>query len=231
MENFVRSEMLIGEEAIRKLSVARVLVFGVGGVGGFVVEALARSGVGNLTLVDHDDVAASNINRQIIATTSNLGEKKIDCMEKRIRDINPSCNVVKKDMFYLNYEEAGIDFKEYDYIIDAIDTISAKLDIIVTAKEKEINIISCMGTGNKIEPTMIEVSDISKTSMCPLAKVMRRELKQRGIYKLKVVYSKEAPRSERVIRNGGKTTPASMIFVPAVAGITIANEVVKDIIL
>ena len=230
MEEFIRSEMLIGKEAVDKLGTSKVIVFGIGGVGGYVVEALARSGIGHIAVVDHDSVSISNLNRQMIATHSNLGRKKVDCIKDRILDINPECVVESRDIFYLKNEDSSIDFKDYDYIVDAIDTVSAKLDIIEIANSVGTPIISSMGTGNKLDPTMLEVTDISKTTVCPLARVMRRELKNRGIYKLKVVYSKEAPKKSDIKNELGKPIPASMIFVPASAGLIIANEVVKDII-
>ncbi len=242
-EQFIRTELLFGSEAIEKLNNAHVAVFGVGGVGGFVVEALARSGVGKFDLIDNDTVCLSNINRQIIATHSTIDQYKVDVMKARILDINPNAEVNVYKCFYLPETAEQFDFKKYDYIIDAIDTITAKIDIIVRAKEAGVPIMSSMGAGNKLDPTKFEVTDIYKTSICPLAKVMRRELKARGVKKLKVVYSKEVARKpleldktevrtkvepdQIIVRK--KQTPGSTAFVPSVAGLIIAGEVVKDI--
>lgn len=213
--------MLFGEEALKKLGSSRVAVFGVGGVGGYVVEALARSGVGAIDLIDGDKVASSNINRQIYALQSTVGRDKVEVAEERIKDINPDCNVTARKLFYL--PDTEFDFSVYDYIVDAIDTVTGKLAIIENAKKAGVPVISCMGAGNKKDATAFEVSDIYKTSVCPLARVMRRELKKRGIENLKVVYSREEPaKSESV--------PASCAFVPSVAGLIIAGEVIKDII-
>ncbi len=231
MDRFLRSQFLIGKDAIDKLKNARVIVFGVGGVGSFVCEALARSGIGNITLVDNDVVSKSNINRQLIALTSTIGKAKVDVMAQRIKDINPDAEVLPINCFYTKEKE--IDISEYDYIVDAIDTVTSKLTLIEEANRFSVPIISSMGTGNKLDPTKFEISDIYKTSVCPLARVMRRELKSRGITSLKVLYSKEEPLksssggSEAL---GKRQTPGSMSFVPPVAGMIIAGEVIKDLI-
>ncbi len=233
MEEFSRTELLLGKEALEKLAKARVLVFGVGGVGGYVVEALARSGVGYLELVDDDTVALSNINRQIIATHASLGRPKVDVAKERVLDINPSAVVQTRQCFYLPETADQFDFSSYSYIVDAIDTVTAKIDIIVRAKKADTPIISAMGAGNKLDPTMFEVADIYKTSMCPLAKVMRKELKFRGVDHLKVVYSKESALHERqaeVPSGSRRSIPGSVSFVPSVAGLIIGGEVIKDLI-
>ena len=192
-ETFSRTELLIGAEAMERLKNARVAVFGVGGVGGYVVEALARTGVGTLDLIDNDTVSVSNINRQIIATTKTVGRNKVDVAKERVLDIHPEAVVNTYNMFYLPETADQFDFTQYDYVVDAIDTVSGKISIIVKAQEAGVPVISSMGAGNKMDPTAFEVTDIYKTSVCPLAKVMRKELKNRGIKKLKVVYSKEIP--------------------------------------
>ena len=232
MEEFCRTELLIQKEGIQRLKDARVAVFGIGGVGGYVVEALVRSGLGHIDLYDHDCVSLSNINRQIIATHQTIGKKKVDVMEKRIHDINNSCCVKKYDIFFLPENHDQFDFDQYDYIVDAIDTVTAKILLVQIATEKKIPIISSMGTGNKLNPSALEVTDISKTSVCPLARVMRRELKKRGIHHLKVVYSKEKPieTNSQVDPLTHKKVPGSISFVPSVAGLIIASEVVKDLI-
>lgn len=222
-DQFSRTATLLGEESVNLLKNSRVAVFGVGGVGGFVVEALARCGVGKLTLFDSDDVAESNINRQIIALHSTVGKKKTEVMRDRIADINPAAEVVCNNVFYLPENADDYDFSEYDYIVDAVDTVSAKLEIIERAYKMGIPVISSMGTGNKLDPTRLEIADIYETSVCPLARVMRRELKARGVKKLKVVYSKEEPK-----KSSGRV-PASCSFVPSVAGLIIASAVVRDI--
>lgn len=228
---FSRTEALIGKEGLEKLKNARVAVFGIGGVGGYVVEALARSGVGELTLVDSDRVSKSNINRQIIALQSTVGEYKTEVMKKRVEDINPTIRVIVKNIFYLPETAGEFDFSCYDYVVDAVDTVTAKLSIIERAKDANVPVISSMGTGNKLDASAFKVADIHKTSVCPLAKVMRRELKKRGIDKLKVVYSEEEPKSKGVEgEKNGKPAPASISFVPPVAGLIIAGEVVKDLI-
>ena len=233
-EIFSRTAMLLGEEAIKKLSEAKVAVFGIGGVGGYVVEALVRAGVGAIDIIDNDEVCGSNLNRQIIATRSTLGMAKVDAMENRIKDINPECVVRKYQCFYLPETAGEFDFSQYSYVVDAIDTVTGKIQLVMQAKEAGVPIISCMGTGNKLNPTELEVADIYKTSVCPLAKVMRRELKKRGVDRLKVVYSKEEPLTPLVIEekqeeDKRRATPGSVSFVPSVAGLIIASEVVKDL--
>lgn len=234
-EAFIRSKMLFGEDSIEWLSRKKVIVFGVGGVGGHAAEVLARSGIGEIHLLDHDEVSVTNINRQMVATTKTIGRKKVEVMRERILDINPECKVEIFDMFYLPTEEEKDAFvlEGYDYIIDAIDTISAKIDLAVRAQQLGIGIISAMGAGNKVDPTKFEVSDIYKTSVCPLAKVMRRELKNRRIKKLKVVYSKEIPQKPGIIeaiKEGSRPAPGSCAFVPGVVGMIMAGEVVKDLL-
>lgn len=224
---FSRTEMLIGAEALEKLKNARVAVFGVGGVGSYVVEALARSGVGTLDIIDNDTVNVTNINRQLIALNSTVGKFKVDCAKERILDINPAAIVNIYKTFYLPENADKFNFTQYDYIVDAIDTVTAKIDIICRAEKLGVPVISSMGTGNKLDPTLFEVTDIYKTEGCPLARVMRRELKARGIKKLKVVYSKEKP--QKCGEENGKPIPASISFVPSVAGLIIAGEVIKDL--
>lgn len=219
-----RTEALVGKDAVERLKNAHVAVFGVGGVGGHIVEALARSGVGELTLIDNDTVKESNINRQIIALCSTIGEKKTAAFEKRLKDINPDIKVNLCDLFVLPENCNEIDFSRFDYVADAIDTVSGKLAIIEQCNKNDIPIISSMGTGNKLDPTAFKVTDINKTDTCPLARVMRYELKKRGIKKLKVLYSREAPIKQDT------RTPASISFVPSVAGLIIAGEIIKDII-
>ena len=221
-EQFERTSLLVGEEAISKLNNSKVLIFGVGGVGGYVAEALARTGVGSITIVDKDMVSESNINRQIIALHSTVGRDKVDVLKERMLDINPDIQVDAKKCFFLPDNAHEFDFAQYDYIVDAVDTVTAKLQIIVQAKEAEVPVISAMGAGNKVHPEMFEIADIYKTEMCPLAKVMRRELKNRGIKKLKVVYSKEKP-----VYKGD--VPGSIAFSPSVAGLLMASEVVRDL--
>lgn len=232
MEEFSRTELLIHKEGLQFLKDARVAVFGIGGVGGYVVEALVRSGLGHIDIFDHDTVSLSNINRQIIATHETVGLKKVDVMEKRIHDINESCIVCKHDVFFLPENQNDFDFSHYDYIVDAIDTVTAKILLAQIAVNQNIPIISSMGTGNKLNPLDLEVADISQTSVCPLARVMRRELKKKGIYHLKVVYSKEKPieTNSEVDPVTHKKVPGSVSFVPSVAGLVIASEVIKDLI-
>lgn len=231
MNQFSRTELLIGKDGIEKLSNAKVAVFGIGGVGSFVVEGLARAGVSNFILVDNDGVDITNLNRQIIATYKTIGKPKVEVARERILDINPNANVEAYQEFFMPESEGILD-NSIDYIVDAIDTVTAKIELVVRAEKLEIPIISSMGTGNKLDPTRFEVTDIYKTSICPLAKVMRKELKQRGIKKLKVVYSKEEPikplDSDEVTAK--KQVPGSISFVPSVAGLIIAGEVIKDII-
>ena len=232
-EEFIRTSLIMGEDAVEKLNKSHVAVFGVGGVGGFAVEALARSGVGTLDLIDNDTVALSNINRQIIALHSTIGEYKVDAAKKRILDINPDAEVNVFRTFYLPETANEFDFTQYDYIIDAIDTVTGKLTIIENAVNAGTPVISSMGAGNKLDPTAFRVADISKTSVCPLAKVMRRELKKRGITHLKVVYSEEPPltheKSDSEENSRRRSTPGSTAFVPSVAGLIIAGEVIKDL--
>lgn len=225
---FERTRMLLGDEAVEKLNSARVAVFGVGGVGGYVVEALVRSGIGEIDVFDKDTVSVSNINRQIIATQKTVGKSKVEAIKARAEEINPRCVVHAHECFYLPENADNYDFSVYDYIVDAIDTVTAKIEIIKRAKALNIPVISSMGTGNKLDPTRLEIADISKTEVCPLARVMRRELRNRGINHLKVVYSKEEPRKTNIEENG-KAVPGSVAFVPSVAGLIIAGEVIKDI--
>lgn len=230
---FSRTEMLIGKDALEKLNKCRVAVFGVGGVGGYAVEALARSGVGTIDVIDSDVVDISNINRQIIATSKTVGRKKVEVAKERIADINPDCTVNAFDVFYNDETRNLFDFKSYDYVIDAIDSVSSKIDLIVTCKENGVPIISSMGAGNKLDPTKFEVDDIYKTSVCPLAKVMRRELKKRGVDSLKVVYSKEEPIASEQTETpspGKRSVPGSIAFIPSVVGLIAAGEVIKDLI-
>ena len=231
LEQFSRTEMLIGKEGLEKLKNSKVAIFGVGGVGSYVVEGLTRAGVGNFILVDNDKVAESNLNRQIIATTKTIGKLKVEVAKERILEINPEAKVEIYPEFFLPDSPEIFD-NAVDYIVDAIDTVTAKIELIMRANSLNIPIISCMGTGNKLEPTLFEVTDIFKTSVCPLAKVMRKELKARGIKKLKVLYSKEEPIKPNVERLEATTKqiPGSISFVPSVAGLIIAGEVVKDII-
>jgi len=229
MERFTRSELIIGKEAQDKLAKSNVIVFGIGGVGSYVAEALARAGIGAISLVDNDVVCQSNINRQLIALTSTIGKPKTEVMKKRILDINPHCNVKSYQVFYTKGKE--IEISDYDYVIDAIDTVTSKLVLIEEATNHCVPIISCMGTGNKLNPTLFEVTDIYKTSVCPLARVMRNELKKRGIKKLKVLYSKEEPlKPFKTDCDTRKQIPGSVSFVPSVAGLIIAGEVIKDIL-
>ena len=236
LDQFSRTRLLIGHEGMDKLSKSRVAVFGIGGVGGYAVEALARSGVGALDLIDNDKVCLTNINRQIIATHKSIGQYKVDVAEERIKDINPGCTVRTYKTFYMPDTANQFNFYEYDYVIDAIDTVTGKIELVMQADKCGTPIISSMGAGNKLDPAAFEVADIYKTSVCPLAKVMRRELKKRGIKSLKVVYSKEepirpvedAPEEEREISQK-RDIPGSTAFVPSVAGLIIAGEVIKDL--
>ena len=228
-EQFSRTEMLIGKDGLEKIKKSKVAIFGIGGVGSYVVEALARVGVGNFILVDNDEVAISNLNRQIIATTKTIGMPKVEVAKQRILEINPEAKVETYQEFFMPETEGIID-ESITYIVDAIDTITAKIELVLRANKLNIPIISSMGTGNKLDPTRFEVTDIYKTSVCPLAKVMRKELKQRGVKKLKVVYSKEEPIKLEKDETLKKQIPASISFVPSVAGLIIAGEVVKDII-
>lgn len=230
-EQFERTGFLLGEEAVGNLAKKRVAVFGVGGVGGYTVEALARSGVGAIDIIDKDTVSISNINRQIIATHKTVGRPKVEVMAERIADINPECKVRAHECFYLPDTAEQFSFEDYDYIVDAVDTVTAKLDLIVRAKEAGVPVISSMGAGNKLDASGFEIADISKTSVCPLARVMRRELKKRGITQLKVVYSKEEPLTPKIqlAEDGKRQIPGSVAFVPSVAGLLIAQEVILDI--
>ena len=230
---FVRTERLLGNAAMERLKKARVAVFGVGGVGGFVVEALARSGVGALDLCDKDEVDITNLNRQIIALTSTVGRPKVEVASERVREINPDCRVTIHQVFYLPETADQFDFSAYDYIVDAVDTVTAKLSLIQRAKDAGVPVISSMGAGNKLDPTAFRVADIYETTVCPLAKVMRRECRKRGIESLKVVYSTEEainPIGGVAEDPGRRSTPGSVAFVPSVAGLIIAGEVVKDIV-
>lgn len=244
MDQFSRTEMIFGRAAMEKLAGSRVAIFGIGGVGGWTAEALVRSGVGALDLIDSDKICLSNINRQIYATHKTLGQYKVDAAKERIAEINPECVVNTYKLFYLPETKEQLDFKSYDYIVDAVDTVSAKIALAVNAKEAGVPIISSMGAGNKVDPTAFETADIYDTSVCPLARVMRSELRRRGIKKLKVVYSREKPvkpldgaeawseRRSDMVENGaaGRRAPGSNAFVPSVAGLIIAGEVIKDLI-
>ena len=233
-EQFFRTQMLLGSAAMERLQKARVAVFGIGGVGGYTVEALARAGIGAIDLIDSDTVSVSNINRQIIATHSTVGMLKVEAAKRRVLDINPEARVTTWPVFY-NAETADqFDFTQYDYIVDAIDTVTGKLALVERAVAAGTPIICCMGTGNKLDPTRFEVSDISKTTMCPLARVMRKELSKRGIKHLKVVYSKEEAMTpmgweEEAAAIGKRQIPGSVSFVPGAAGLALAGEVIKDI--
>lgn len=247
LNQFSRTELLIGKEALERLSKAHVAVFGIGGVGGYVVEALVRSGIGAYDLIDDDKVCLTNLNRQIIATRDTIGRYKVEVMKERILSINPDAEVTTHRCFYLPENAQDFDFSSYDYVVDAVDTVTAKLEIVMRAKESNIPVISCMGVGNKLNPTQLEIADIYKTSVCPLAKVMRRELRKRGVDKLKVLYSKEEPITplddsedtcrEHCVCPPGTTRkctqrraiPGSISFVPSAAGLIIASEVVKDL--
>ena len=248
MDQFARTQLLLGEKAMEKLKNSRVAVFGVGGVGGYSVEALARSGVGAIDIIDDDKVCLTNINRQIIADTKSIGKYKVDVAKERILSINPKCKVTTYRCFYLPENSSEFDFSNFDYVIDAVDTVTAKINLVMQANESNVKIISSMGAGNKLDPTAFMVSDIYKTSVCPLAKVMRREFKKRNIKKLKVVYSKEEalvpekdesiscsshcvcpPGTERKCTDR-RAIPGSVAFVPSVVGLIIAGEVIKDLI-
>lgn len=235
-EQFVRSALLWGEDGTERLAGAKVAVFGIGGVGGFAVEALARAGIGHFLLVDNDEVSVSNINRQIIATWDTVGQKKTQAMKARIASINPAAAVETKECFFLPENADEIDFSEYDYIVDAVDTVSAKLEIIVRAKAAGVPVISCMGAGNKLDPTRFMVADIYQTRVCPLARVMRRELKKRGVESCKVVYSTEEarkPHTELLSKEEAQSrreVPGSVSFVPSAAGLIAAGEVVRELL-
>ena len=252
-DRFARTRLIYGEDAMKRLAACRVAVFGVGGVGGYVVEALARSGIGALDLIDNDKVCESNINRQIIATTKTIGQYKVDAAEARVKDIAPECEVRTYRTFFLPATQDQFDFSEYDYVVDAIDTVTGKLAIIEKAKVAGVPVISSMGAGNKVDPTAFEVADIYQTTICPLAKIMRKECKKRGIESLKVVYSKEEPRvplsdeedsvdgspagvstdcegsDGEIITNRKRVTPGSTAFVPSVVGLIIAGEIINEL--
>ena len=234
LHSYSRTELLIGEEGIEKLQSSNVAVFGIGGVGSYVVEALARCGIGSLVLVDNDRVSLTNLNRQLIALQSTVGKAKTEVAKQRIKDIDPDILVHTYETFYQPDTAGLFDYRSYDYIVDAVDTVSAKLLLIEKAKEYEVPVISCMGTGNKLDPGKFEITDISKTSVCPLAKVMRTELRKRKIRKVKVLFSKEEPiknQSQQETKGtAGRPVPGSIAFVPAVAGLMIAGEVVRDLL-
>ena len=237
LNQFSRTELLLGKEAMKILSRAHVAVFGVGGVGGYVIEALVRSGISHIDIIDNDTVSLTNINRQIIASHSTIGKAKVDVMKERIMDINPDAKVKAFKCFYLPETRNLFDFSEYDYVIDAVDTVTAKIQLILQAKEAGVPVISSMGAGNKLNPMSFEVADISQTSVCPLARVMRQECKKRGIKDVKVVYSKEKPVESKLTeeekksaeQKGNGVAPGSCAFVPSVAGLIIASEVIKDL--
>ncbi len=231
-EQFERTELIFGSDAMEILRNSRVAVFGIGGVGGHTAEALVRSGIGAIDLIDNDEVCLSNINRQIFATMSTVGQPKTQSAMKRLLDINPDCSITPHNIFFMPETSGLIDFSQYDYVVDAIDTVTGKIEIIMQSNKVGVPVISSMGAGNKLDPTAFEVSDIYKTSVCPLARTMRHEMKKRGVKKLKVVYSKEQPviPPER-LSESGKRIPASNAFVPSVAGLIIAGEVIKDLTL
>lgn len=232
-EQFSRTELLLGKDAIDKLTRSRVAVFGVGGVGGYVCEALARSGVGTFDLIDNDKVTLSNINRQIIATCKTVGRYKTEVMKERIADINPEAKVYIHQCFFLPENAEQFPFEKYDYVVDAVDTVTAKIELVLRAREKGIPVISSMGAGNKLDASAFKVADIYETKVCPLAKVMRRELKKRNVEHLKVVYSEEEPiKTQNAMSDSTsrRSIPGSVAFVPSVAGLIIAGEVVKDLI-
>ena len=236
MDQLSRTRLLLGREAMETLRNARVAVFGLGGVGGYVVEALARSGIGALDLIDHDTISLTNINRQLLATHSTVGQSKAQAAADRVLDIDPSISVTVHETFYLPETADQFDFSQYDYVVDAIDTVTGKLMLALAAQEAGTPIISSMGTGNKLDPTAFRVADISETRGCPLARIMRKECRKRGIQKLKVVYSEEEPipsRSEESteeLPEGRRALPGSVAFVPSVAGLILASEVIKDLI-
>ena len=234
LSQFSRTELLLGKEAMEKLKKSRIAIFGIGGVGSFTAEALVRSGVGAIDIIDNDKVCITNINRQLFATMDTIDKYKVDVAEERLLSINPDVKITKHNIFFTNENKNEIDFSNFDYIVDAIDTVSSKLALVEIANEKNIPIISSMGAGNKLDPTRFEITDVYKTSVCPLAKVMRTELKKRGIKKLKVVYSKEIPikpssdgEEKSDVR---RQIPGSVSFVPPVVGLILAGEVVKDLV-
>jgi len=233
-ERFARTRMLLGAEAMEKLARSRVAVFGIGGVGGYVVEALARSGVGALDLIDSDTVSVTNLNRQIIALTSTVGRCKVDVAAERVRDVNPRCTVRTYRTFYIPGQSEEFDFSQYDYVVDAIDTVTGKIGLILGAQAAGTRVISAMGAGNKLDPSAFRAADIYETSVCPLARIMRRELRRRGVEHLKVVYSTEPPLEPKEALDPAelgarRDIPGSAVFVPAAAGMLIAAEVVKDL--
>ncbi len=234
LHEFSRTEMLIGENALKKLSNSKIAVFGIGGVGTFVVEALARAGVGSFVLVDNDVVCLTNINRQLHATHKTIGRPKVEVMKERVLDINPNAGVETHQCFYAPECSGELIRDDYDYIIDVMDTVTSKVDLVMNAKKAGISVISCMGTGNKLDPVKFEVADIYETSICPLAKVMRKELRQRGVDSLKVVYSRETPvrPSSSAPRDctSRRQIPGSISFMPSAAGLIIASEVIKDLL-
>lgn len=236
LTQFSRTEILLGAEALEKLAKSRVAIFGLGGVGGYAVEALARSGIGQLDLIDNDIISLSNLNRQILATHKTIGKQKTDAAASRVAEINPECRVRTYNTFFLPENSAEFDFAQYDYVVDAIDTVSGKIGLVMAAQKAGVPIISAMGTGNKFNPAAFKVADIFKTAVCPLAHVMRKELRKRGISHLKVVYSEEMPikpdMSSDVVEESPnrRAIPGSTAFVPPVAGLIMAGEVVKDLI-
>ena len=230
-EEFSRTAYVYGDEAIKKIQEAKVAVFGVGGVGGYICEALCRAGVGQIDIFDRDTVSLSNINRQIIALHSTVGRNKVDVMKERMLDINPDCRINAYNVFYLPENADEFDLSDYDYIADAVDTVVAKLEIAVRANNVGVPVISAMGAGNKTDPTLFEIADIADTSVCPLARVMRRELKARGIKKYKVVYSREEPRKSGVTDpESGKAIPGSLSFVPSSMGLIMASEIINCLV-
>ncbi|MBO5286539.1 MAG: tRNA threonylcarbamoyladenosine dehydratase [Clostridia bacterium] len=231
MEELIRTEMLLGKESLEALKTKRVIVFGIGGVGGYTCEALARSGIGKIDIVDNDTISLSNINRQIIALHSTVGRYKVDVMRERMLDINPNIDVTAYKTFFTPESSSEFNFSNYDYVIDAIDTVAGKIELCVLAKKANVMIISSMGAGNKLDPTAFKVADISKTSVCPLARVVRNELKKRGIKGVKAVYSEETPIIPRGIyeKKGRGYVPGSCAYIPSVAGLIIASEVIKDL--
>lgn len=230
MEQFSRTRMLIGDDGLEKLNNSHIAVFGVGGVGGFVVEGLARAGIGRFDLIDNDQVSISNLNRQIIATHKTIGCDKVEVMKERILEINPHAQVTIHKCFFLPDTSEQFDFSKYSYVVDAIDTVTGKLEIITKSIEAGVPIISSMGTGNKMDPSKLQITDINKTSVCPLAKVMRRECKKRNIKKLKVIFSTEVAIKPEKMEENQKPVPGSVSFVPSVAGLMIAGEVIRDLI-
>ena len=234
MDAFSRTALLLGDTAMDKLKNAKVAVFGLGGVGGYVVEALARSGVGALELIDHDTISITNINRQLLATHDTIGKSKAQAAKARVLSINPDCNVTAREEFFLPDTAQNFDFTSYDYVVDAIDTVTGKLTLVAAAKAVNTPIISCMGTGNKLDPTKFQIADISKTTVCPLARIMRKECAKRGIKHLKVLFSTEDPLpapdpGDEELPEGRRALPGSVAFVPSVAGLIIAGEVIKDL--